>query len=157
MDIDYGAIAILSLFRGVLGLAAGVALGNAYRSLRAHKILTGVIALANVVLYCGLVAFMHVSIQAYNDYPFVYWGVFTIALLAGSVKTNSVVKTLGLALYSLFGGSFFFVGGWMILSAVRLGFNIGALLGGVLFMAVGATILGALIYPYFRGKSLGEE
>lgn len=157
MDIDYGAIAILSVFRGVLGLAAGVALGNGIRNLRAHQVIVGVLGLVQSAVWLTLIAFMQMSIDAYNEYPFFYWGVFAIAFLAGSVKTNSVVKTLSLALFGLFGVSFFFVGGWMVLSGVRLGFNVGDLIGGVLFMLVGGAVLGAMLYPYFKGKSLDED
>jgi hypothetical protein len=156
MDIDYGAIAILLLFRGVLGLAVGVALGNALRDLRTRKIFAGAIGLAHAGVYAALVAFMHVSIEAYNEYPFIYWGVFALTVLAGTFKTDSVLKTLSLALFALFGGSFFFVGGWMILSGLRLGLfaNIANLIGGVLFMLVGGAVLGALIYPYLKDKSI---
>jgi len=159
MDIDFGAIAVLSMFRAVLGLAVGVALGNALRDLRSRKILSGVVGLGQAGVYVALVAFMQVSIEAYNEYPFIYWSVFALTLLAGTLKTDGVLKTLSLALFALFGGSFFFVGGWMILSGLRLGLsaNIANLIGGLVFMLVGGVVLGAMIYPYFKGKSITDD
>lgn len=157
MEIDYWEIAILLVFRGVLGLAVGVALGNALHDLRGRNILMGVLKLAQAGVYAALVGFMHVSIEAYNEYPFIYWGVFAVTLLAGTFKTDGVVKTLGLMLYALFGGSFFFVGGWMLLSALRSGFNIGGLIAGILFMGIGTAVLGAMLYPYFKGKSITDD
>ena len=157
MDIDFGAVAVLSLFRGVLGLALGVALGNAWRNFVSRKIFSGVIALGNVVLYGGLVAFMHSEIRAYDEFPLVYWGVFALAVMAGTLKTESVLKSLVLGLFMLFGGAFFLMGGWIVLSGFRSGINIANLITGGVFILIGGTIIGALLYPYFKGKSLTDD
>lgn len=156
MNFDFGTIAGLSLFRGVLGLALGVQLGNAWRDFRGRKIFNGIVDLGQGVVFAGLVAFMQSEIRQYDDYPFIYWGVFALTVLTGTFKTKGVLKTVSLGAYVILGGSFFFMGGWLFLSALRSGFNIVGLIAGLIFMGVGAIFLGAMLYPYFKGKSIND-
>ena len=157
MDVDFGAVALLSLFRGVLGLGAGVQLGNALRDFRARKIFNGIIDLLQAAVYAGLVVVMQLEIRQYDEYPLIYWGVFALTLMAGTLKTESVLKTLTLGLYVLFGGAFFFMGGWIVLSGFRNGINIANLIFGGVFILIGGTVIGAMLYPYFKGKSLTDD
>ncbi len=157
MEFDFSAIAILSLFRGVLGLALGVALGNALRDLRARKFVAGVLGLGHAAVYVALVASMHVSIEAYNEYPLIYWGVFAFTVMAGTIKTESVLKTIALGLYAIFGGSFLLFGVALAASALRTGFSIPGLGVGIIFVLIGGAVLGVMIYPYLKGKSLTDD
>ncbi len=93
--MDWQTIVILSLFRGVLGLAVGVALGNAIREFSSRKTIAGLVGLGQALVYVALVAIMHLSIPQYDEHPFIYWGVFVLAVLAGTLKTNGVLKTMG--------------------------------------------------------------
>jgi hypothetical protein len=154
---DWQTVTVLSLFRGVLGLAVGIALGGGVRDLRSGKLFASLIGLGQTAIYAALVAFMHISIPQYNAYPFIYWGVFAFTVLAGTLKTKSVLQTIGLGIYVLFGGSFLIAGLWMFLSGFKLGLNIGNFVGGTLFMLIGGAVLGAMIYPYFKGDSVADE
>ncbi len=154
-EIDFGALFILAMFRGALGLALGAALGQGLRELRARKI-SGIYSLGNAIVFAFLVAFMHVSISQYDAYPLFYWGVFAVTALAATFKTDSVLKTIGIGIVAIFGGGFFFAGMGIIGSSLAHGFSIAGILVGIVFALIGGVVLASLIVPLLKGKSLGD-
>ncbi len=157
MNIDFGEVAILALFRGVLGLAIGIALGNAIRDLRSGKLLIGALGMLRAAGFGVIVAFMALSIEEYNKYPLLYWGNFALVVLAGTFKTANVLQAISLGLLIMFGGAFLLFGLGLILSSNRETLNVANLIVGAGLMLVGAAIIGAMIYPYFKGKSLFDD
>jgi uncharacterized membrane-anchored protein len=150
--MDWQTISVLSLFRGVIGLAVGVALGNAIREFSSHKIILGALGLGQAMVYAALVALMHLSILQYDEHPFIYWGVFVLAALVGTLKTNGVLKTIGAALYLVFGGIFFLFGAALVVSGVRSDFNIPNLIVGGVLMLVGIGVTTAWAIPFVKNN-----
>jgi len=151
--MDWQTILILSLFRGVLGLTVGVALGNAVRNFSSQKTIAGLVGLGQALVYVVLIAIMHLLIPQYDEHPFIYWGVFALAVLAGTLQTNGVLKTMGTALYLIFGGTFFLFGVALIFGGVRSDFNIPTLIVGGVLMLIGIGVTAAWVTPLFKNDA----
>jgi hypothetical protein len=120
---DLSTLFVLSLFRGVLGLAIGVALGSGVRDLMARK-LSGMVALLNAGVLFALVIFMNESISAYAESEYFYWGVFVIAVGAGAFRPRGTQSAVAWTALAVFSGAFLLFGIWIFSSGIRLGFNI---------------------------------
>ena len=153
---DLSTLFVLSLFRGVLGLAMGVALGGGIRDLMARKS-SGVFALLNAGIYFALVLFMYVSISAYAENEVLYWGVFVVAVVAGTLRPRNIQTAVAWGALAVFSGAFFIFGLLILGSGLRLGINIVQVIVGIVFLLVGGTVPALYIIALFKGHSPMEE
>ncbi len=149
---DLSTLFVLSLFRGILGLAVGVALGSGIRDLMAHK-LSGVIALLHAVIFFALVLFMYVSISAYTEHEVFYWGLFVIAVGAGTWRPDNIQSAVALGALAVFSGAFFLFGLLILAGGLRLGVNIAQMIAGFVFIVIGGTIPTLWIRALMKGRS----
>jgi hypothetical protein len=149
---DLSTLFVLSLFRGVLGLALGVALGNGIRDLRSRKF-SGVTSLGNAGILFFLVVIMYVSIPEYAENELFYWAVFAVTVGAGILKPGDTRTAVAVGALMTFSGAFLFFGIWMIASGLRLGLNILEMVTGGIFILVGGTVPALWIISLFKGKS----
>jgi hypothetical protein len=143
---------VLSLFRSILGLAIGLALGSGIRDLMVRR-MSGVIALLNAGIFFALVLFMYVSISAYTEYEVFYWGVFVSAVGAGIWRPRNTQTAVALGALAVFSGAFFFFGIWILASGLRFGVNIVQMIAGVVFIVIGGTIPTIWIRVLLKGRS----
>ena len=153
---DLSTLFVLSLFRGVLGLAIGVSLGSGIRDLLSRK-LSGVASLLNAGVLFALVLFMYVSISAYADYEVFYWTLFVFAVGAGALRPRGTESAVAWGALAVFSGVFFIFGILILASGLRLGVNIVQMIVGVVFLLIGGTIPALYIIALFKGRSPMEE
>jgi hypothetical protein len=153
---DISTLFVLSLFRGILGLAIGVALGSGLRALIARR-LSGLLSLLNAGILFALVLFMYVSISAYAEYEIFYWTVFLIAVAAGSFRPRSIQSAVALGVLAVFSGAFLIFGILMLASGLRLGLNLLQMIAGSVFILIGGTIPALWIIALFKGRSPLDE
>jgi hypothetical protein len=153
---DLSTLFALSLFRGVLGLALGVALGNGIRDLRSHKF-SGLTSLGSAGVLGFLVLMMYVSIPQYAENELFYWAVFAVTVGAGILRPSGTRTLVAVGALLIFSGAFLFFGIWMIASGLRLGLNILEMVIGGIFILIGGTVPALWIISLLKGKSPTDE
>jgi hypothetical protein len=149
---DLSTLFVLSLFRGVLGLALGVAVGSGIRDLRSHK-LSGLASLGSAAIFGFLVLFMYTSIPEYKENELFYWAVFAVTVGAGILKPGDTRTAVAVGALMVFSGAFLFFGIWMIASGLRLGLNILEMVIAGIFVLIGGTVPALWIISLLKGKS----